>query len=603
MPDPLERLSGLAPRIEHAAARRLFDRRRRRRRRRQVTLSAALAGVVLAGVMVVFAVVSNGDAARVSTSDDGSPATTADDGVSPPVLSGPGQGPEPAVWVVNAATDDTLTTVVDALSSCGFAIVGVERTPSSPADTAVAAAEPYADLGATVATIVDVDMATTGTDTSPGGAAGADIVVTLGTSFDTADLNLSPCPVSALLTIGSPRPGAPPLLRLDGTLPDGTIGEVADVYASVTLDAETTPDLCVVFIAGTTNCGWPITTVPAVVGKTLGPGGDFLAVVAPVGASSIEAVTDVGVRSGDAIRIPAGTTVTGTVAVLGIDDVAIVEELVARDAAGAVLARNDADGLLEVNHPRASTVDCGPGLPAGLQAPRASALLEGVAPTDPQPPLHGQRVVHWTSGAARFELRWPPSPQPHYGSAELVSWPSYVAGRTEEGIVIDLTDGGLVSGETDVVFTDSSLPDNPACRVVQIDYWVRGQHTRVGIRLTGEASAPVERVDLGPVVTSRQADRPAPGQVVGCPNHGAAKRSGMASDTTFATSAEALVAFLDTDPVTPPLPRSGWTEFGAGSELVYGWETQPESNQYAALVGVTQHEDGWSVDWWQGSGC
>ena len=588
MRDPLERLAGLAPRVDHAAALQAFDhRRRRRQRRRLLAVAAAVAVVALTGTVATFALISRDDGTSVSAADGGrSPTNTK-----------PAPFVEPSVRVVDGSSEDVGATVANALIACGFDVTMATSTTPVP-ETGVTATEDYVVLGRTVADVVGAGPATIATDPVLDGD-GADIVVALGPSYDPARLDTSPCPIASLYPVaGPPPPGTPPLFSVEGPGPNGATVVIADVYASQVVGG-TPRSICVAFATGSISCGDGGGELPSVVGGTYGRGRSFVAVIGPPTATAMRAETDIGPFNADTYPIPDTVDLTGTVAVIELTGAYRVDELVAFDSDGKVVARNRSQVLGSINRSLIrGAPTCGPGLPAAPSAD-ASPVLPKPDPGDSEAVLPGQTVVHWTDGPARFELRWPPTPQPHYGlDAPLL--PGFTAFTSGRGLEVDLSGGGLTDRHVDLVLTDTT-PDTPACAAVQLDYWVDGEHTRVGLRLTADPTQPVEHLDLGPVVTSRRTDPP--DEVVACSNDAIANRSATAPATGYPTAVDALVAFLDTDAVTPPLPRSGWTEFGDGTELVYGWETEPGSDRYATLVGIVQDTNGWTVDWWKASGC
>ena len=102
----------------------------------------------------------------------------------------------------------------------------------------------------------------------------------------------------------------------------------------------------------------------------------------------------------------------------------------------------------------------------------------------------------------------------------------------------------------------------------------------------------MEFVDLDPVVAATMPG-PAPTSPVNCPDASHANRSGGADERPQDDAVGALVAFLDTDSAST-FPRSAWTEFTVDADtVVYAWETQPGSGEYAVIVGTERSPDGW----------
>lgn len=264
------------------------------------------------------------------------------------------------------------------------------------------------------------------------------------------------------------------------------------------------------------------------------------------------------------------------------------------------------------DHGRAPTVDerpdpeptCGPGSPAGLRTPES--VRQGPAPGAPAA-APGQTVLHWTSSNGLIEVRWPADAKPLYGEvAAARSNHSISFNREPDGVHVRLRRAGNAAAEPELLFTDPDAGAEAGCDVVQLSYTAGTERVRLGLRFTADADA-AEVVDVSPLITATVSGSTPPSSAVGCSNTIVASHSGVAGNVTPARSAaESLAAFLRTARTAATFPESGWTEFRLADDgqVIYGWETQPGSGDYAVIVVVEARPGGgWVPKSWMAAGC
>ncbi len=411
-----------------------------------------------------------------------------------------------------------------------------------------------------------------------------------------------------LVTAGDGTPAGGARLAIPIERPDGTT-LTAEAYVPATPEEGA---VCVVFPFGAVSCGGSGGRLPSPVGGERREDTDgFVALVGPASATRLDVVATTGTVTAEAHVLAGDAGETITVAVADVTGIGQVTALEAFDGSGTSIARNDDGNDLDMLNrwtrlgTAAVPTTCGSGLPSGFERADGGPLASGHAP-GAMPALFGQTVVHWTSDDVEWELRWPATPQPPYGDevhddAALPS-PAISTARTGDGgLVLDVSGGGLGAGAPDLRFRQPSAAADPGC-IVEVTAWSQGVRTRLGLRFVDDPALDVELVDLDPVVAATRPG-PAPTTPAGCDSTGHRNRSGAGDERPQDDAVGALMAFLDTDPADT-FPRSAWTEFTVDADtVVYAWETQPGSDEYAVIVGTERNAGGWRVVRWQSSGC
>jgi hypothetical protein len=232
----------------------------------------------------------------------------------------------------------------------------------------------------------------------------------------------------------------------------------------------------------------------------------------------------------------------------------------------------------------------------GSTPPRAIAVPEGFAgpvsgPIEGAPHTAGagQLVLHWTSGAGGIELRWPPDPTLPNPPAAPATFSSTVlpaqAGANGQTVKYMMLGTGVATPE--------------GCGTLQLGVF-DPDGARVEAVMDALSRAPY--VSTEPLVASSQSADVAP-PVAGCrapvgvtppPN-----RSGEGDGVTYPSAAEALSAFIRSQPTVLP---GGYVEnrLPDGS-LAYA--VQAPGGAVVTVVHVVPTAGGWTVSRWQVSGC
>ena len=244
--------------------------------------------------------------------------------------------------------------------------------------------------------------------------------------------------------------------------------------------------------------------------------------------------------------------------------------------------------------PRNESSSCGEVLPVQLGTIEGfDGPHPGPGPHALTPPAPGQLVDHWTSPTGSIEIRWPVDAD----AGVVITEPGQTGSGTTGVAQAPDANGYYLQRTTMRVGPETPL----SCRLVQIDVRdvdsARADATTLLVRRTLVPPAPLiisSKSHVGVVPSAIECATP-PG-VAPVP-----KRGGTTQQPAFATPAEALRAFLATQPT---LASTGYIEWllpdGTRAYLL----PAPASTGYVTVIRAAQTPAGrWTVTNYDASGC
>jgi hypothetical protein len=236
---------------------------------------------------------------------------------------------------------------------------------------------------------------------------------------------------------------------------------------------------------------------------------------------------------------------------------------------------------------------CGESLPVRIVAPPGFVgPIPGPSQDATVPPAADQLVEHWTSPTGSIEVRWPldadgiivPSAETHPGSAGVIR----AGGPDDHGFYVAR------------LYFDAPPHQLRQCQVVQVI--VRDPDPA---RAEGTYQFILEHafdVDRRLVTDTTTVDK-APSAITCAVPAGtppSPNRGGPANTPNYPTPIDALHAFVAADET---LPQFGYTELQLPDRTTAYGAPAPSGAGFVIVIHLAHAESGWSVDWWDASGC